>query len=81
LSSSFQSLIATRACAVVAGDVAVDQAAEAFAGVFVHYGHDLDRRPSVVASNWTSTAHTAFGASATGTVPRSRRRGRLRRRR
>jgi hypothetical protein len=31
---------------VVAGDVAVDQAAEAFAGVFVHYGHDLD--PSAV---------------------------------
>jgi hypothetical protein len=28
---------------VSSGDVAVDQAAEAFAGVFVHYGHDLDR--------------------------------------
>jgi hypothetical protein len=34
----------------------------------------LTGRPSVVASNWRSTAHTAFGASATGTV-RSRRRG------
>ena len=34
----------------------------------------LTGRPSVVASNWKATAHTAFGASATGTV-RSRRRG------
>jgi hypothetical protein len=28
---------------VVTGDVAVDQAAKAFTGVFVHNGHDLDR--------------------------------------
>jgi hypothetical protein len=28
---------------IVTGDVAVDQAAEAFTGVFVHNGHDLDR--------------------------------------
>src|SRR5918995_4501300 len=48
---------------VSSGDVALDQAAEAFTGVFIHNGHDLDGRPSVVASNWKSAAHTTFGAS------------------
>jgi hypothetical protein len=28
---------------VSSGDVALDQAAEAFTGVFIHNGHDLDR--------------------------------------
>jgi len=37
---------------VFAGDVAVDHPAEAFAGVVVDDRHDLDRRPSVVTSNW-----------------------------
>jgi hypothetical protein len=41
----------------------------------------LTGRPSVVASNWKSTAHTAFGASATGTVPAVEAPRRLRRRR
>ena len=41
----------------------------------------LTGRPSVVASNWKPTAHTAFGASATGTVPAVEARRRLRRRR
>jgi len=30
---------------VSSGDVALDQAAEAFTGVLIHNGHDLDRAP------------------------------------
>jgi hypothetical protein len=38
--------------------------AQAFAGVFVDGGTILTGQPSVVASNWKSTAHTRFDASA-----------------
>ncbi len=42
---------------VSSGDVALDQAAEAFTGVFIHNGHDLDRSAVGMASNWKSTTH------------------------
>jgi hypothetical protein len=51
---------------VSSGDVALDQAAEAFTGVFGHNGDDLDRSAVGGGANWKSTAHTTFGASAVG---------------
>ena len=65
----------------VGGDGPLDESAEAFPGVFVDDGQDLQWAAVVVASNWKSTAHALFGASAVGVeavvlVPR-----RLRRRR
>ena len=43
---------------VLAGDAAFDHSTEAFAGVLVMIETILTGRPSVVESNWKSTAHT-----------------------
>ena len=54
---------------------------EVQAGAFATIDTILTGRPSVVASDWKSTAHKALGASATGTVPAVEAPRRLRRRR
>jgi hypothetical protein len=51
---------------LVGGDRALDQAAEALAVCSSTTETILTGRPSVVESNWKSTAHTVFGASAVG---------------
>ena len=60
---------------VLAGDAAFDHSTQAFAGVLVMIETILTGRPSVVESNWKSTAHTRLGTSAITVSARSRCRG------